>query len=246
MKKNVFYFGGLLVVSAILFIFASCTQEDDFIVDNCLDIDSQVPLTRSGGGDDGGPAAIPNVEDQCGPWATTKVAYNKGVRMPTGNMKPDGSPEIARVGSDKYSCSRYYDEINTIHENRTWHYCDSVGQVITGPGAGTYQGSPTEMYPSALKSIGQELGALTGNQNYYNTFAELKQYLLDHNLESGTYIIFNPRTGGRGHYYVGKGVARYGQDKGKILLEDATGGGYTISEADNPQEGEKKGFVLIY
>lgn len=51
MKKNVFYFGGLLVVSAILFIFASCTQEDDFIVDNGLDIDSQVPLTRSGGGD---------------------------------------------------------------------------------------------------------------------------------------------------------------------------------------------------
>lgn len=51
MKKKEFYFGGLLVVSAILFIFASCTQEDDFIVDNGLDIDSQVPLTRSGGGD---------------------------------------------------------------------------------------------------------------------------------------------------------------------------------------------------
>ena len=51
MKKKSLYFLGATFISAVAFSFASCSQEDDFIIDSGLDIDSQVPLTRSEGGD---------------------------------------------------------------------------------------------------------------------------------------------------------------------------------------------------
>ena len=51
MKKRTFYLGGAALVAVVTFMFASCSQEDDFIINNGLDIDSQVPMTRSEPGD---------------------------------------------------------------------------------------------------------------------------------------------------------------------------------------------------
>ena len=51
MKKKSLYFWGATFISAVAFSFASCSQEDDFIIDSGLDIDSQVPMTRSEAGD---------------------------------------------------------------------------------------------------------------------------------------------------------------------------------------------------
>ncbi len=106
MKKRSLYFWGATFVFAVAFVFASCSQEDDFIVDNGLDIDSQVPLTRSGAGDVNGPAGIPEVDNQCGTWGLTKVAYNKKIERPTGEINKEGTPQMKRAGSSENSCSK--------------------------------------------------------------------------------------------------------------------------------------------
>ena len=51
MKKRFFYLGGATFVAVVAFMFTSCSQDDDFIINNGLDIDSQVPMTRSESGD---------------------------------------------------------------------------------------------------------------------------------------------------------------------------------------------------
>lgn len=40
-----------MFVAVVAFMFTSCSQDDDFIINNGLDIDSQVPMTRSEPGD---------------------------------------------------------------------------------------------------------------------------------------------------------------------------------------------------
>jgi len=63
MKKNVFFISGTVIVSALLFMFASCSSDDDFLMGNGLDINSQVPLTRSGDGGTGAEQSTKKYED---------------------------------------------------------------------------------------------------------------------------------------------------------------------------------------
>lgn len=63
MKKKVFFISGTVVVFALLFMFASCSSDDDFLMGNGLDINSQVPLTRSGDGGTGAEQSTKKYED---------------------------------------------------------------------------------------------------------------------------------------------------------------------------------------
>lgn len=246
MKKKSLYFWGATFISAVAFSFASCSQEDDFIIDSGLDIDSQVPLTRADGGDR--PNQIPKVDDQCGPYAATKVAMNKGVEQETGQKNKDGSPKKAKVGSCNYPASRYYQEFNNTHESRTWDYCDKRGNKIeSGPLAGTYKGASDHMYPSALLAIGKETGVLEGGYEYFETYEELVSRLSSSSFKekhpAGTYIIHNPRArGGQGHFSVGMGMTK----NGKVKTEDALGYPKYSKDDDAKPGDEKTGWTVLY
>lgn len=242
MKKKSLYFWGATFISAVAFSFASCSQEDDFIIDSGLDIDSQVPLTRADGGDR--PNQIPKVDNQCGPYAATQVAMNKGVELETGKQNKDGSPKKAVVGTCNYPAKKYYEKFNQIHESRQWDYCDNEGNKIEG--AGKYTGASDHMYPSALLAIGKETGVLEGGYEYFETYEELVSRLKSSSFKedhpAGTYIIHNPREGGAGHFSVGRGVS----SKGKVLTTDSDGNGsYSKGDdANNPKA--KKGWTVLY
>ena len=258
-RKRLLFLSSSLVITSAFFV-ASCSSDDDFLMGNGLDINSQVPLTRGGCDNDGGPAYIPKVNDQCPEWSLTKVAYNKKTKVATGNKNKDGSPEMATVGSDKYSCTKFYKKVCEINTSRYWPRCDKYGEKIThGPDANKYdQGNDTTMAPSVLREIGRELNCLDGEQEFFDTFEELQQRInsdsFNRDHKPGTYIIFNPREdNNQGHFYVGKGVEKYGDNRGNINVQDAKGN-KTLSKANdpkkdaqgNPLESEKKGFVLLY
>lgn len=237
-RKNLLFLSWSLVITSAFFV-ASCSSDDDFLMEKDLDINTQVPLTRSEGGD-GGPADIPKVDDQCGTRAATEAAYNKEIKRPTGNKKKDGSPEYARVGSDKYSCTRFYKEFNEIHENNYWPRCDKYGnEISTGDDAGkTDKGTKKGIVPSALREIGKEMGVFEGVQLYCDNYEELSAQIssISRTHEAGTYVIQDRR---KQHYYTCRGIEKYGDHKGQVIVKDAKGTDYISKENDPKESGPK-------
>ena len=104
MKKKSLYFWGATFISAVAFSFASCSQEDDFIIDSGLDIDSQVPLTRSEGGDGFGINVDPGTLTHIEQYSCQIVALVNTSRAPGGNW--NGS----QTAQERYDEILYYAE----------------------------------------------------------------------------------------------------------------------------------------
>ena len=128
MKKRFFYSGGATFVAVVAFMFASCSQEDDFIINNGLDIDSQVPMTRSEPGDgmiqqDSQPWRKQHMdeskENKCGTWALTEMLITEEKPI-QGNSADD---KFAKL--DKYA----YENFNGQTTNLTTSQMLQMGRA---------------------------------------------------------------------------------------------------------------------
>jgi len=98
MKKKVFFISGTVVVFALLFMFASCSSDDDFIVDNNLDINSQIPLTRGGFDINPGPNDFRWDQDEC---CLIALVKKKKQQMPGHRF------------TEQYPMSKCYEDLKT-------------------------------------------------------------------------------------------------------------------------------------
>lgn len=269
-RKNLLFLSSSLVITSA-FIVASCTSDDDFLMEKGLDINSQVPLTRS---DDGGSGAsqdlnadpsakynVPIEDNECAWWAAVQMAINNRIDVNTGKTDKRGKPIKRKIGSaygpdnKTYTAADAYNDIKNIARSKDRNNHDYMGNETTG----THRYTDGEVFPADLADVTSEAGIMEGEMEFFENFGELTHTLNSEAWKSkhskGTYMLYNPReTRNKGHFSICNGT-KINKQTNQLEINCKDSGGnrtYTNSDDNYPNgidendKATRKGWIIIY
>ena len=265
-RKTLLFLSSSLVFTSAFFV-ASCSSDDDFLMGNGLDINSQVPLTRSGDGGTGAsqevnedPSAkykVPVEDDECGLWAITQMAVDNKIEINTGKTDKKGKPIKRKVGhaygSDQktYTATDAYNDLKNSARSKDRFNYDNRGNRQSG----THRYTDGEITPTDLADVAFDAGIMTGGKEYFESYEEMVQFLDSDDWKSkhkkGTYVLYNPReTKDQGHFSICNGT-KYNKktNQMEVNCKDWAGKKTYTSSDDNYPEGmneNRKGWAILY